>query len=52
MLPPADLLLFVILPRCYLVWGKSWKVVTLPLILLVGFVGKLCVQIHGTDGSQ
>jgi len=28
----------VVVWRCYLVWGKSWKVVTVPLILLCGFV--------------
>jgi len=28
----------VVVWRCYLVWGRSWKVVTLPLILLCGFV--------------
>jgi len=28
----------VVVWRCYLVWGKSWKVVVLPLILLCGFV--------------
>jgi hypothetical protein len=28
----------VVVWRCYLVWGKSWKVVTVPLILLCGFI--------------
>ena len=31
----------VTLFRCYLVWGKSWKVVVLPLVLLCGFIGGL-----------
>ena len=31
---------FPILSRCYLVWGRSWKVVVLPLILLCGLVGE------------
>lgn len=28
----------VVVWRCYLVWGRSWKIVTLSLILLCGFI--------------
>lgn len=28
----------VVVWRCYLVWGRSWKIVTLSLVLLCGFI--------------
>lgn len=28
----------VVVWRCYLVWGKSWKIVTVSLVLLCGFI--------------